>query len=330
MPVDREQKVIRGFKVMSLGDALGHGMAVDETTLSQLEAIGNKSAVGIKTRVQHSNGKGDGFGRYLGKSRNFSRQGDSVFADLHLDELAFKSPEGDWGSYLLDLAERAPDSFGSSPEVIQTKQPVGKGGFAMRIQDLLAIAIVDRPATNVGFFSTPVGESNMAEVTALEAQVAELSAERDTATKQAAEYKLRIDSLETKIKEAAAAEVAELSAAKTEAIAATLKSERARIGDVLALCSKANKTDLAAKFIADGTPVTEVQSALFSALCAGAKPVGEGSGELHLSGSDENAKYKAEFTALSAKDKAAFGDEAGYVAMRRVDDGLDQLTTKAA
>lgn len=330
MPVDRENKVIRRYKVMSIGEAIGHGMIVDETTLAQLEAIGNKSAVGVKTRVQHPNGKGDGFGRYLGKSRNFTRQGDSVFADLHVDEIAFKSPDGNWGEYVLDLAERAPDAFGASPEVAHTKQLVGKSGAsAMRIHDLLAIAIVDRPATNVGFFST-TGVSDMADTTALETQVAELSAERDTVTKKAAELQTQLSELQAKVKEAAAGEVAALSAARVEAAAATLNDERARAGDILALCSKAHKTDLAAKYIADGTPVAEVQTALFAALCAGAKPVGSGDGELHLQGGDENAAYKKEFAALSAKERNAFGDEAGYIAMRRVDDGLDVLTPKVA
>lgn len=330
MPVDRENKIIRRYKVMSIGDAIGHGMTVDDTTLAQLEALGNKSTTGVKTRVQHPNGKGDGFGRYLGKSTKFSREGDSVFADLHVDEIAFKSPDGNWGDYVLDLAERAPDAFGASPEVAHTKQLVGKSGAsAMRIHDLLAIAIVDRPATNVGFFSEPEGAHAMAETTALETQVAELSAERDTATKTAAELKLRVDTLETKIKEAAAAEVAELSAARTEATANTLKAERARAGDILALCSKASKVDLAAKYIADGTPVAEVQSVLFAALCAGAKPVGEGNGELHLQGGDKDAPYKIEYAALSAKEKTMCGTEADYIASRRISAGDEQLLVRS-
>jgi len=330
MPIDRENKIIRGYKVMSIGEAIGHGMIVDDTTLTQLEAIGNKSAAGVKTRVQHPNGKGDGFGRYLGKSRNFTRQGDSVFADLHVDEIAFKSPDGNWGEYVLNLAESAPDAFGASPEVAHTKQPVGKSGAsAMRIHDLLAIAIVDRPATNVGFFSS-TGDSSMAENTALEAQVAELSAERDTVTKKAAELQTQLLDLQAKVAEAAAGEVAALSTARVESAATTLKAERARVGDIVALCSKASKVDLAAKYIADGTPVADVQAALFAALCDGAKPVGSGDGELHLQGGDENAAYKSEYAALSAKERNAFGDEAGYIAMRRIDDGKDHLSTKVA
>lgn len=326
MPVDREARVIRGYKVMSLGEALGHGVVVDETTLNQLVELGNKGDV--KSKVQHRNGSTDGFGRYLGKSRNFRREGDSAVADLHLDDLAFKSPEGDWGSYLLDLADRAPDAFGASPEVIEHRIPMNGSKPVMRLKQLLAIAIVDRPATNVGFFSV-LGDSDMAEVTALEAQVAELSAERDNATKKAGELQAQLIELQAKIKEAAAGEAAALSAARIEATAVALKSERERAGDILALCSKANKTDLSAKFIADGTSTSEVQASLFAALCAGAKPLGDSSTNLE-SGKDENSAYKAEYTALSAKDRSTFGTEAEYVAMRRVDDGLDVLTVGSA
>lgn len=330
MPVDRENKIIRGYKVMSLGEALGHGVVVDETTLNQLVELGNRGGgVGVKSKVQHRNGATDGFGRYLGKSRNFRREGNSTVADLHLDDLAFKSPEGDWGSYLLDLADRAPDAFGASPEVIEVRKPAQSGKPVMRLKDLLAIAIVDRPATNAGFFSV-TGVSDMAENTALEAQVAELSAERDAATKKAGELQSQLTDLQAKVQEAAAGEAATLSAAKIEATAVAIKGERERAGNLLALCSKAHKIDLAAKFIADGTAVADVQAQLFSALCEGAKPIGDAGGTNLEAGKDENAKYKAEYTALSAKEKAAFGDEAGYVAMRRIDDGLDQLTTKAA
>lgn len=328
MPVDRESKVIRGYKVMSLGEAIGHGVNVDETTLSQLVDLGNQSN-GVKSKVQHRTGASDGFGRYLGKSKNFRREGNSVVADLHLDDLAFKSPEGNWGGYVMDLADNAPDAFGASPELVEYRVPIAGNKPAMRLKNLLAIAIVDRPATNNSFLSVP-GESDMADTTALEVKVTELSAERDAATKKAGELQAQLTDLQAKVKEAAAGEAAALSAARIEATAAAIKGERERIGDVLALCSKANKTDLAAKFIADGTAVADVQSQLFTALCAGAKPLGDAGGSNLETGKDENAKYKAEFTALSAKERAAFGDEAGYVSMRRIDDGLDQLTTKAA
>ena len=170
----------------------------------------------------------------------------------------------------------------------------------------------------------------MAETAALETQVAELSAERTTLTQLAGELKARVTTLESELKTATDGKVAELSAARIDATATAIKAERDRIGDVVALCNKSGKAELSAKFIADGTAVADVQSQLFAALCAGAKPIGDAGKETGTGGTDENAKYKGEFATLSAKDKAAFGDEAGYVAMRRIDDGIDQLTTKAA
>jgi hypothetical protein len=74
--VDRENKIIRGYSVMSIGEAKGHGFAADSTTLDQLVTLGNSSPGGMKTRVRHPGKENDGFARYLGKSKNFRRDGD--------------------------------------------------------------------------------------------------------------------------------------------------------------------------------------------------------------------------------------------------------------
>jgi uncharacterized protein YhdP len=107
---------------------------------------------------------------------------------------------------------------------------------------------------------------------------------------------------------------------RTEAIAA----ERNRVGDVLALCSKAGKADLAAKHIADGTSKLDLQSTLLDVLCANNKPIGEGENVDLSKNTGPDAKYKAEFEAnayLSAR--MSLED---YIASRKIDDGVEKLT----
>ncbi len=156
----------------------------------------------------------------------------------------------------------------------------------------------------------------------LELKVGELTAERDLLNGEVTRLKSEL----AEIKVAIAGHPTALSAAKDEA--AKLATNQA--ADILALCAKAGKVDLASKFIAERATVGTVQTALFDLLLLSNKPVGEGgAGDLGGAG-DENSKYKAEY----AKDKqiylAAGVTEDDFVAMRRVDDRIDTLTTKKA
>jgi hypothetical protein len=69
--------------------------------------------------------------------------------------------------------------------------------------------------------------------------------------------------------------------------------------------------------------VSDVQASLFDVLCKSNTPVGEDANAGESAKPDENSKYKAEFKAEAAYAKTMTVDE--YVAMRRVDDGLDLL-----
>lgn len=312
--VDREAKVIRNYSVMSLGEARGHGVAVDSTTLDELVAMGNAPSGGIKTRVRHPNPVHDGFGRLLGKSRNFRREGDKVVADLHLSDSAFKSPEGDLGTYVMELASSDDDTFGASPEVLHKKLKTAGAMPVMRLKELTAIAIVDDPATNKGFFSCITGDDDMAE----ETKLTELTAERDLLAEEVARLKTENAKFQTDL----TAKSAELSVAKAEATTAAATAERARVGDILALCSKAGKAELSAKYIADGTATADLQKALFDVLCAkngaidGAGGEG-GGGELKT---DHDAEFKKEYAADRAMLQKAGISEEAYLSSRRVTD----------
>ena len=317
--VDREAKIIHGYSVMSLGEAKGHGMMVDDQTLNELVSLGNAHPSGIKTRVRHPSSNHDGFGRYVGKSKNFRREGDKVVADLSVSDVSFKSPEGDLGTYVMDLAASEEDTFGASPEVRHFKQRTAANQPpAMRLKQLMAIAIVDDPATNTGFFSA-IEESDMTTD-----QVAELTAERDLLTEEIVRLKGEITSLRADLATKTTEHTAALSAARTDAISA----ERNRVGDIIALCSKADKVDLAAKHIADGTSKADLQSALFDVLCAGNKAVGEGDNADLSKNTGPDAKYKAEYAANAYLSSRMSLED--YIASRKIDEQPTLLTKKAA
>jgi hypothetical protein len=164
--VDIEHGAIFGFSVITLGPAAGHGMDIDELTLDQVVELGNAAKVGIKSRFGHPNMSNDALGTFLGRVKNFYKDGDRVRADLHLDKTSHETPNGDLGSYVINLAETDPDAFGTSIVFSGEKEmrlnPDGttkkdtKTGEALpplaRVKKLWSTDVVDEPAANSGMF----------------------------------------------------------------------------------------------------------------------------------------------------------------------------------
>lgn len=115
--------------------------------------------------------------------------------------------------------------------------------------------------------------------------------------------------------------------AKAKAEART--EEMNRQTTIRALCETAKRPDLAAAFCKDvSITVADVQTKLFEALCKQNGPLGDEGG---TAGETQTAKttddkYRAEYAANSAYSKAMTVED--YVAMRRIDDGLDVLQPK--
>jgi hypothetical protein len=156
------QTIIKGYSVITKGAALGHNMLVDDVTLNQVIEQGNKAKNGIKSRFDHPNASNTSMGTFIGRSKNFRREGNLVRADLHLSEAAKESPNGDLHSYVLALAKEDPQAFGASivfrGEHECQKDEKGKERkdqpMLVRIDKLLASDVVDSPAANPnGLFS---------------------------------------------------------------------------------------------------------------------------------------------------------------------------------
>ena len=78
--VDENTDVISGFAVVTKGvtkDARGE---FDDAALDRIVELGNKSRIGIKSRFGHPNMSSTALGTFLGRVKNFRRDGDIVRA----------------------------------------------------------------------------------------------------------------------------------------------------------------------------------------------------------------------------------------------------------
>ena len=160
--------VINGASIITRGEALGHDLWVDADFLSDVTAAGNAKNTGLKARFTHPGLSSDGLGTYLGKVHNLRTEGDRVIGDLHFQESATKTPDGNLAEYVMQLAEDAPEDFGISivfdhdaaaSELHRLENTHG-GRFVSpdednrnnyphaRLQQLRAADVVDSPAAN--------------------------------------------------------------------------------------------------------------------------------------------------------------------------------------
>jgi hypothetical protein len=98
------EDAILGVSIATTGEAAGHRLLFDDQSLIQLQQLASAKATGIKSRFTHPDWFNDGMGKYLGRFRNFRVDGTKLVADLLISKTAHKSPAGDLGQYVLDLA----------------------------------------------------------------------------------------------------------------------------------------------------------------------------------------------------------------------------------
>jgi hypothetical protein len=152
--VDREKAIIRGFRLISVGEAKGHGAHIDEEFL--LEVATAASGKRLKTRYTHPGMSADGLGSFLGWTHNVgvSADGLSVVGDLHLSKASFDGPRGNLGKYVLDLAESDPDAFGASIVFSPSDMYEFDGTSYFRLEKLHGVDLVDEPAAEQTLFGS--------------------------------------------------------------------------------------------------------------------------------------------------------------------------------
>jgi hypothetical protein len=340
--VDRKAKVIFGANLMQLGDINDDRLwTVDEGTLANAKELMSRGNSGAKARFTHPNMSADGMGSFLGRWKDVRVEGEKLVGDLHLAEQAFKSPQGDLGTYVMDMAEEDPDMFGISlatkindAEMEKLKlekrsaDPEWKGRTPLRFRAVHAADVVDEPAaTRGGFFSSEVDNRNLpAQATMLlDAYFSDAEPEVVTARINgflATYFKAKGHSMSGVSAPEKPVETTQIDLAAERKAAADLarQEERERVTRITALCKQAGKEDLAAGFCEKGLSVSEAQGELFNALCKSNTPVGDGGGSSADQTPDENAKYKAEFKA----GKYSMTEEQ-YVSLRRAEDGLEEF-----
>lgn len=115
-PDSVEGEVIRRCSIVTAGEALGHGVHLDESFVMEFAEQAEAMKLGLKARFGHPNMCNESLGTSLGRFRNFelSDDGRQLFADLHIGSYAHDTPHGDLGGYVLNYAKEDPESFGTS------------------------------------------------------------------------------------------------------------------------------------------------------------------------------------------------------------------------
>lgn len=110
----RQQGVIRSASIVSRGEALGHDEWLDQSFIESVAEAINQPNKGVKSRFTHPSLSGDGLGTFLGRVMDAEVVGGRVLADIHFTQASHNTPDGDLATYVMDLAEEDPESFGVS------------------------------------------------------------------------------------------------------------------------------------------------------------------------------------------------------------------------
>jgi polyhydroxyalkanoate synthesis regulator phasin len=192
LKVDTHNGIIRKVVVIQKGIAKGHNFKIDDDFLDTVVTLANEHTPGIKARFGHPNMCSTALGTYLGRFKNYRREGDKVLADLYLDPVSKKAPSGNLYEYVLDMALSNPDMFGASiafklggfkdpsnsrvseaanyqvseaPEDTASDSPNYQEADSPKapiIEYLYATDIVDNPAATDGLFSAFTMHQDMA------------------------------------------------------------------------------------------------------------------------------------------------------------------------
>jgi len=227
--IDRRKGVIKGCAVITVGEAKGHRMRVDMTTLEQVRDCAEEYVGGVAVRFAQED-HGGGAANIIGNLRNWRVEDETLRADLHLLK-AHQDYE-----LVMEMAATMPESFGLSIVFSGVHEDTEAGLFA-RCIELYGVDVVKNPAANpTGLFTAnpvdtvTIGEhmkkSLQEQLTETTELVATITKERDEARTDSANHAEKISGLQSELQSAQDA----------------LKAEQeARVKDVDALQSSATE-----------------------------------------------------------------------------------------
>lgn len=176
--------MLANVSAITKGEALGHGFWIDEVFLGQVATALAAAENGSKSRFTHPGLSADGLAKGLGLAFGGRLEGEQVLTDLHFYASAHNSPDGDLAGYVMQRAAEDPLHFGTSIVFLSDYtaeddfmlanggrwETVDDGwepydiivGFKSpdplninnlphcRLQEFLAVDVVDDPAANPG------------------------------------------------------------------------------------------------------------------------------------------------------------------------------------
>lgn len=255
-------KGLQDVSILTMGEADGHGMIVDEKTLEQFMQLSlGKSIPAYLTHegaIDESGRPKDRLGKEVGMFSGFYRDGDKVRAKNFQFFDAFKSNEPKTHATLMEMAKGFADNLGISPvmrralswvtgsgEIPADGKNVPAGALnkfpSMRLRELLSCDFVRKPAANVGLFEAAVDDKTN---TIMSADTILLTKHTEEITSLSTQHKDAISALETKHKDAVTA----LEAKVNEGIAQLAKATEDAKGLTSALAAKTKEAEEAAKY----------------------------------------------------------------------------------
>ena len=138
--LEEDSTVIPNVYILSQGEARGHDLFIDKTSIEKAYELMSKAPNGVKVKMNH----GSGLEAVLGFARNPRIEGDKLLADLHLLK---SSPH--YG-LVKEMANEAPDQFGVSLAFLNESETIG-GKDYIRPQRIESADLVSSPARNEKF-----------------------------------------------------------------------------------------------------------------------------------------------------------------------------------
>jgi hypothetical protein len=138
--LEEDSTVIPNVYILSQGEAKGHDLFIDKTSIEKAYELMSQAPNGVKVKMNHGSGLQD----TLGFARNPRIEGDKLLADLHLLK---SSPH--YG-LVKEMANEAPDQFGVSLAFLNESETIG-GKDYIRPQRIESADLVSSPASNEKF-----------------------------------------------------------------------------------------------------------------------------------------------------------------------------------
>jgi hypothetical protein len=138
---EMEEMELGGVSILEVGEAKGHDLFVDKTSLKTALKLMGSAKNGVKVKMNH----GSGLDAVVGFARNPRIEGDKLVADLRLLR---NSPH--YG-LIKEMASEAPDQFGVSLAFVNESETID-GKDYIRPQSIASADLVSSPAATNGLF----------------------------------------------------------------------------------------------------------------------------------------------------------------------------------